>query len=103
MMDTIGVSALFGAVVGALWGWYLASERAKDRLSFWRGYAARLQGEGEGMIKALAESNAERESLRGEVALLRCDVERKARKREQDAKRRVRENVMKAGEVGREP
>lgn len=99
----LGFAVLSGIAAGALWGWYFATERDNKRLDLWRDQAARLQGENEGMIKALAEVTAQREAMRGELALLRRDVERRAIKREQDAKRRMRENVMKAGEVGREP
>ena len=102
-MEMIGFAVLLGIATGYLWGDYLATKKASKRLEFWRDQAARFQGEGEGMIRALAQADADREAMRSELTLLRRDVERRAIKREQAAARKSRENVMKAGEVGREP
>jgi hypothetical protein len=58
-MDMLGFTAvLSGLAAGALWGWYFTTEKADERLAFWRDQAARLQGENEGLIKALAEAEA---------------------------------------------
>lgn len=57
-MDMLGFTVLSGLAAGALWGWYFATEKANERLAFWRDQAARLQGENEGLIKALAEAEA---------------------------------------------
>jgi hypothetical protein len=57
-MDMLGFTVLSGLAAGALWGWYFATEKANERLAFWREQAARLQGENEGLIKALAEAEA---------------------------------------------
>ena len=54
----IGFTVLSGLAAGALWGWYFATEKADERLAFWRDQAARLQGENEGLIKGLAEAEA---------------------------------------------
>lgn len=99
----IAFTVLSGFIAGALWGWYFATERASKRLEFWRSTAAMAKTEAEFMVKELAEVTAQREAMRSELALLRRDVERRAIKREQAAARKSRENVMKAGEVGREP
>lgn len=74
-MDMFGFAVLSGFIAGALWGWYFASEKASKRLDFWRNEAARAQGEHEGMIKALAQANAEREAASSRVDDLLGQIE----------------------------
>ena len=68
-MIDIGWAVLSGIAAGALWGWHFGKEDAAKVTVFWRDQAAKLQGEHEGMLKALSQANAAREAA--DVALER--------------------------------
>lgn len=67
--SSIGYSVMVGLASGMVWGWHFGREDAAKVTAFWRSEAARVQGEHEGMLKALSQANAAREAA--EVALER--------------------------------